>query len=499
MPSLASLTVSQSGQDSLTTPQKRRLRSNSNSNSPAPETPICLPTKRKSPRRCIDSSPHASATRSDSIEAIESIEKVRISLIEGLSSEVSERPSWNPRDTAQVSAVKEALHVSTAPATVVCREDEQRRVFDFCKESVEKEQSGSLYVCGCPGTGKSLSMEKVSNQLIQWAKDGGVQSPEVLSINCTALTSSSQIFSKILDTVPMKTKISGTTTPLQHLQKLYSQPQQSKMLLIVADELDYLITKDRAVLHDLFMLTTLPFSRCILIGIANAIDLADRFLPKLRSLNCKPLVITFKAYSKDQILRILQERLMALPHVVFNPQVLELCARRVAAASGDMRKALSVCRTAVEVLEAELRDSTCSMNPSCLLDMQEKSVVKVDHMAAALSKAFPSPLVDTIQSLPHHQQIILCSAVKFFRGGKKDTVLGELNKSYVETCKSRKIPPVAISEFLSMCRVLHDQGLVKLGQSRGDDKSKRVTLTVDPADISFALRAVSFFRNCLEQ
>lgn len=37
--------------------------------------------------------------------------------------------------------------------------------------------------------------------------------------------------------------------------------------LIVADELDYLITKDRAVLHELFMLTTLPFSRFILIGI----------------------------------------------------------------------------------------------------------------------------------------------------------------------------------------------------------------------------------------
>lgn len=36
--------------------------------------------------------------------------------------------------------------------------------------------------------------------------------------------------------------------------------------LIIADELDYLITKDRAVLHDLFMLTTLPFSRCVLIG-----------------------------------------------------------------------------------------------------------------------------------------------------------------------------------------------------------------------------------------
>lgn len=36
--------------------------------------------------------------------------------------------------------------------------------------------------------------------------------------------------------------------------------------LVIVDELDYMITKDRAVLHDLFMLTTLPFSKFILIG-----------------------------------------------------------------------------------------------------------------------------------------------------------------------------------------------------------------------------------------
>lgn len=39
--------------------------------------------------------------------------------------------------------------------------------------------------------------------------------------------------------------------------------------LVIADELDYLITKDRAVLHDLFMLTTMPYSRCILLGMLN--------------------------------------------------------------------------------------------------------------------------------------------------------------------------------------------------------------------------------------
>lgn len=74
-------------------------------------------------------------------------------------------------DSEQMRAVKEALHVSTAPSVVVCREDEQKKVLDFCKSSVESEKPGSLYICGCPGTGKSLSMEKVKLRLVDWAQE----------------------------------------------------------------------------------------------------------------------------------------------------------------------------------------------------------------------------------------------------------------------------------------------------------------------------------------
>lgn len=74
-------------------------------------------------------------------------------------------------DAEHMRAAKEALHVSTAPATVLCREEEQRRVLEFCKACVEQEKAGSLYVCGCPGTGKSLSMEIVKQLLVDWAKE----------------------------------------------------------------------------------------------------------------------------------------------------------------------------------------------------------------------------------------------------------------------------------------------------------------------------------------
>ncbi|GFZ13298.1 cell division control, Cdc6 [Actinidia rufa] len=539
-----------SGGDS--TPRKRRLRSHS-AESDAPITPTpspepISPTKWKSPRRCANGSPSL-------------IDKSRELLVKKLSHSFFNKPNWNPRGKfdlnfhfsliamndfdymEQLSAVKEALHVSTAPNTVVCREDEQKRVLEFCKRCVEQEKAGSLYVCGCPGTGKSLSMESVKGSLVEWAEEAGFRPPDVLAINCTSLSKTSEIFSKILGEDQPGKKTKSSTSPLQHLQNLYSQKQQStvvKMMLIIADELDYLITKDRAVLHDLFMLTTYPFSRCILIGIANAIDLADRFLPKLQSLNCKPMVVTFRAYSKDQIIMILQKRLLALPYTVFQLQALELCARKVAAASGDMRKALCICRSAIETLEAELRESERTLDmssaeighsdqhstPTCDLTKQDIYIVRVDHMAVALSKTYRSPIVDTIQSLPQHQQlcaidghhknlvvasidgpqavcsaltiavIILCSAVKLFRGGKKDATIGELGKSYLDICKLILIPPLGIMELSSMCRVLGDQGLLKLGQAR-EDKLRRVTLKVDEADIAFALQGVRVFRNCL--
>ncbi|CAL5353119.1 unnamed protein product [Camellia sinensis] len=528
------------------TPRKRTLRSNSAAEdcsiASTPSPKLCYPTKWKSPRRCISGSPNGPSKGTE----LES--KSRELLVKKLSESFIDKPKWNPRDLLQMSVVKEALHVSSMPSMVVCRENEQKTVLEFCKQCIEQEKAGSLYVCGCPGTGKSLSMERVNESLLDWAKGGtsgskpvehadkSFQPPDVLAINCTSLTNTSEIFSKILGKNQLQKKTNSATSALQHLQSLYSQKQQStgmKMTLIIADELDYLITKDRAVLHDLFMLTTFPFSRCILIGIANAIDLADRFLPRLQSLNlsignpfsiphqsilCKndvkelaailPMVVTFRAYSKDQIILILQQRLMALPYTVFQPQALELCARKVAAASGDMRKALCICRNAIEMLEAELRDSACNLDLSSAgngysdqrktpvqgLIMQETDIVRVNHMAVALSKTYRSPILDTIQSLPQHQQIILCSAVKLFSRGKKDTTIGELSKSYLDICKSILIPPVGIMELSNMCRVLGDQGLLKLGQSR-EDKLRRVTLKVDEADIAFALQGVRVFRN----
>uniref|UniRef100_A0A0D3C891 Cdc6 C-terminal domain-containing protein n=1 Tax=Brassica oleracea var. oleracea TaxID=109376 RepID=A0A0D3C891_BRAOL len=304
---------------------------------------------------------------------------------------------WVYIDEEQMRAVKEALHVSKAPSTIVCREDEQRRVFEFVKGCLDQQKAGSLYICGCPGTGKSLSMEK--------------------------------------------------TERLNEFDQAGLPPVDGHIVC----ELHF-TDKD---------------NRYIQQGVANAIDLADRFLPKLKSLNCEKV-----------------STLKVLPYVAFQSNALELCARKV----GDMRKALSVCRSAIEIIEIDIRGSP---GPESQGPTPDNPVVRMDN----ISKTFKSPVVDTIQTLPQHQQIIICSAAKAFRGSKKDATIGELNKLYLEICKSRVISPAGITEFTNMCTVLNDQGILKFGQARGH-KLKRVSLRVDESDITFALQDIFLGVKC---
>ncbi|CAL4946511.1 unnamed protein product [Urochloa decumbens] len=486
MPTLRSATASASpaatpSPAAASTPRsvKRRLTPGRAGESPAA-------SRHTSPHR----SPHASAGTGCTPKLLSASPKSSRKRLYG-DLVAAEKPKWNPRDPAQMRAVKEALHVATVPSCeLVCRDNEQRRVFDFCKACVEQEKAGSLYICGCPGTGKTLSVNKIKDSLVRWADEVGMETPDSLAINCTNLSNTSEIFSKILGQFQNRKKGSSKLSPLQQLQSMFSNKETAprRVMLVIVDEMDYLITRDRAVLHDLFMLTTCPYSRCILIGIANAIDLADRFLPKLESLNCKPLVVTFRAYSKDQISDIIKHRLKVLEYDVFEPLALEFCARKVAAATGDMRKALGVCRSAVEVLEARLQVAN-----------EELGIVTFDHMDIALSKAFKSPVVDSILCLPQHQQMVLCALANTFQHCKKKaTTLGELNKSYIEICRSTQVPAVGMLEFSNMCMVLSDQGFMKLGQSK-EDKLRRVTLQIDISDIGFAFKGNRFFQKCLEK
>jgi len=91
---------------------------------------------------------------------------------------------------------------------------------------------------------------------------------------------------------------------------------------------------DKEVLYQLFEWTALPNSRVILIGIANALDLTDRILPRLQTHITSTPAPPLPPYTKDQIVTILQDRLGSNMEVVVDPMAVWLCAWKAQEGTG---------------------------------------------------------------------------------------------------------------------------------------------------------------------
>ena len=80
--------------------------------------------------------------------------------------------------------------------------------------------------------------------------------------------------------------------------------------MLVLDEMDQLESKKQALLYTIFEWPILFKSHLVLIGIANALDLTDRVLPRWQAkLEILPTLIHFPPYSREEIMEIISDRL----------------------------------------------------------------------------------------------------------------------------------------------------------------------------------------------
>ncbi|NWI34117.1 CDC6 protein, partial [Sula dactylatra] len=245
---------------------------------------------------------------------------------------------------------KRVLHVAV-PDHLHARERETGVIQQFLREHVCGRQPGSLYVSGAPGTGKTACMSRV----LLDCKDELARSKTIV-LNCMALSSPQGVFPATAQQLglPAATGREG----VRRLEKHLTAP--GPMVLLVLDELDQLESKGQDVLYTLFEWPRLPGSRLVLVGLANALDLMDRSLARLGArLAGGPRLLHFPPYTREQLTAILQERLAQVAgDPILDTPALQFCARKVSAVSGDARKALDVCRRAVEVVELEVRSQT---------------------------------------------------------------------------------------------------------------------------------------------
>ncbi|NXJ00008.1 CDC6 protein, partial [Psophia crepitans] len=242
---------------------------------------------------------------------------------------------------------KRVLHVAV-PDHLHARERETGVIRQFLRDHVCGHRPGSLYISGAPGTGKTACL---SRTLLDCEDE--LAGSQTIVLNCMALSSPQGVFPTVAKQLGLPA--AAGREGVRRLEKQLTA--RGPMVLLVLDELDQLESKEQDVLYTLFEWPRLPGSRLVLVGLANALDLTDRSLARLGAHPAgRPRLLHFPPYTRDQLSTILQERVAGDP--ILDAAALQFCVRKVSAVSGDARKALDICRRAVEVVELEVRSQT---------------------------------------------------------------------------------------------------------------------------------------------
>ena len=392
-------------------------------------------------------------------------------------------------NTGVHKAVSEVLN-GAVPEELLCRGRQMSDIKDFINEAVSQNQARSMYISGAPGTGKTACLHKVLPDISSDVRQ--------VWVNCMSLQSTSAIYNHLMSQLCGKKTSMKEREAAKALEKKLSSG--NKMILIVLDEIDHLEGKNQEILYTIFSWPMLKNSKLILIGIANSLDLTDRLLPRLTAhIKVRPMLLHFPPYSKQDIMEIITTRLAKVSdsNSVITPTAVHLLAGKVAAVAGDVRKALAVCRRAVEVVERKVRrqllvDLDENVDMSDMAKKPTSGVVGPGVILKVFNEVYENVVVQQCQgktdSFPIHQKLAVCSLLLMLKNGKsKEAQLGKLHETYGRVCKSQHVAPVPQSEFCSVMEMVQARGIITIKINR-EVRLSKLSLMLDENELVQAMQ-----------
>ncbi|KAG9659003.1 cell division control protein, partial [Aureobasidium melanogenum] len=268
------------------------------------------------------------------------------------------RSPYTPSNAANnvYNQARQIFSRCTDPGVLVGREEEKEQLSTFISERLVSSEGGCLYISGPPGTGKSAFVGQVCQDL---ASDSD-REMTISTVNCMSIKTAKDLANTLSKDLDLNS-LAGRAADFDFLRANFFK--QDNKYVVILDEIDRLVDLDLKLLYSLFEWSMEPSSSLILIGIANALDLTDRFLPRLKSRNLKPDLLPFMPYTAPQIANIITSKLKGLdtsltdPNFVpfLHPAAIQFCSKKVASQTGDLRKAFDICKRAVDMIESETK------------------------------------------------------------------------------------------------------------------------------------------------
>lgn len=335
------------------------------------------------------------------------------------------------------------LQSNYSPETIPHRDREIEQIASILAPSLRGERTSNLFLYGKTGSGKTLSIQFVKNELLKRAKNNsdGECGLRIEYLNCKLKKVSDteyRILAEFIKKLGGDVPTTGLPTDAVYNKFIDLIDKKKQLLILILDEVDQAVKKiSDNFLYNLTRLNSeLNKTQISLVGISNDLRFLDNLDPRVRS-SLSEEEIVFRSYNALQLQDILKNRAEQAFHKnVMSYGVVEKCAAFAAREHGDARRALDLLRVAGEIAERE----------------GEKKI-KLKHIDQANNKIERDKILDVIESEPKQFQLTLLAIINLLEQHEK-IFTGDVYRAYQDLCRKtnteiltqRRISSI-ISEF----------------------------------------------------
>ncbi|MEK6757601.1 MAG: orc1/cdc6 family replication initiation protein [Nanoarchaeota archaeon] len=323
---------------------------------------------------------------------------------------------------------KNALQHNFQPDEILHRDEQIKQIASILAPVLRGEKTSNLFLYGKTGTGKTLSIQYVRNELMKRAEKEGSFKLKIEYLNCKLKKVSDteyRILAELIKKMGGEVPATGLPTESVYGRFIDIIDREKQLVVLILDEIDQTVKKISSdFLYNLTRLNSeLSKTQICIVGISNNLTFLDEIDPRVRS-SLSEEEIVFPPYNAVQLQKILNKRgAEAFKEGVIQEGVIAKCAAFAAREHGDARRALDLLRISGELAER---------------DGSKKILVK--HIDEANNKIEKDKILDVIRSEPKQFQLVLKSIIELSERQKDGHFFtGDVYNDYQELCRRNKL------------------------------------------------------------
>lgn len=376
---------------------------------------------------------------------------------------------------------KSFLQSHHKPEEILHRDEQIKQIASILAPVLRGERTSNLFLYGKTGTGKTLSIQFVRDQLLKRFNKNSGMGLRIEYLNCKLkkiADTEYRILAELIKKFGSDVPTTGLPTEAVYNKFVEVIDSRKQLIVLVLDEIDQTVRKISSdFLYNLTRLNSeLSKTQICIVGISNNLTFLEELDPRVRS-SLSEEEIVFPPYNAIQLQEILKLRSQkAFVEGAVDHGVIEKCAAYAAREHGDARRALDLLRIAGELAEREGVKN-----------------IKLKHIDAANDKIEKDKILDIISTEPKQFQLVLYSIMKLVERQKDDPVFtGDIYNLYQELCYKNKLEVLTQRRVGDIIQEFDMLGIINvrvISKGRGG-RMREIKLAISPNIIGRAREIV---------